>query len=143
MERRPSIVLDTNVIYAGLRSSRGASHLLLSLLGKELFEIVISVPLVLEYEHALSDLPAVTPLTSEHITDVIDFLCSVGRHQEIFFLWRPTLRDPADDMVLEVAVAGGCQFIVTFNVRDFKRADRFGPKVVTPVEFLSSNGALP
>lgn len=137
------VVLDTNVVYAGLRSSLGASHVLLSLVGKGLFDIVVSVPLVLEYEHALSSLPAVTPLTLEDVSSVIDYLCAIGRHQEIFFLWRQTLKDPGDDMVLEVAVAGGCQFIVTFNVRDFHGADRFGPKIVTPVQFLSSIGALP
>lgn len=101
------------------------------------------MPLVLEYEYALSPLPAITPITSEDIEIVLDYICATSHRQEIFFLWRPTLRDPGDDMVLEVAAAGGCQYLVTFNVRDFVGADRFGIEVLTPAEFLAVLGELP
>jgi putative PIN family toxin of toxin-antitoxin system len=143
MAETPRIVLDTNVLYAALRSSRGASYHLLSLVGRSKFQVVLSVPLVLEYEHALASLPSITPVTTEDIAAVLDYLCATSHRQEIFFLWRPTLRDPGDDMVLEAAAAGGCQFIITFTVRDFVGADRFGIEVLTPAGFLAILGELP
>ena len=70
------------------------------------------------------------------------YLCEVGREQAVFFLWRPTLRDPDDDMVLELAVAAGCEAVVTYNVRDFRGTDRFGIEVWTPVDLLRKVGLL-
>lgn len=70
------------------------------------------------------------------VDDVLDFVCSVAYHQAIFFLWRPALRDPGDDMVLELAVAAGADFVVTFNTRDFAGSERFGLRVVRPGELL-------
>jgi predicted nucleic acid-binding protein len=66
----------------------------------------------------------------------VDYLCSIGHPQEIHFLWRPTLRDPRDEFVLELAVAARCDTIVTHNLRDFAGAKPFGIKVVTPATFL-------
>jgi predicted nucleic acid-binding protein len=62
---------------------------------------------------------------------------------KVFFLWRPLLKDPKDDMVLEVAVAAGCTRIVTFNGKDFAGAQRFGIKVLTPQAFLAEIGENP
>src|SRR5436189_394416 len=95
------IVLDTNVIVSALRSRRGASHRLLLLLDQEEFEINLSVPLILEYESAAMRLVDTTALTRRDIEDVLDYLCHVANLREIFFLWRPVLKDPSDDMVLE------------------------------------------
>ena len=67
----------------------------------------------------------------------MDYLCQVADLREIFFLWRPFLRDPGDEMVLEVAVSAKASLIVTHNVRDFEGVEaRFGIRVVTPGEFL-------
>lgn len=74
------------------------------------------------------------------INDVLDYLCTAGQRQDIYFLWRPTLPDPSDDLVLEVAVHGRCDRIVTFNTRDFAGSERFGVKAVTPGAFLRSLG---
>ena len=68
--------------------------------------------------------------------DLVDYICEVAAGQEVFFLWRPVLRDPNDDLLLELAVAAGCDAIVTHNVRDFQGADKFGGRVVTPGRFL-------
>lgn len=68
---------------------------------------------------------------------------SLAHEQEIYYLWRPILRDPKDDMVLEVAVAGGCDTIVTYNIGDFSGAQQFGIRVVTPLNFLRDLGILP
>lgn len=138
----PSVVLDTNIIVAGLRSRAGASFRVLSLLHRRCFQPVISVPLILEYEDACKRmLGPGCALTARDIDIVLNALCAVARHQKVFFLWRPLLRDPKDDMVLELAVAAACNAIVTFNVRDFSGAERFGIQIITPGDFLNSLGA--
>src|SRR5262249_40711181 len=106
----PQVVLDSCVLVSALRSRRGASYLLLTLVDSGRFELNLSVPLVLEYEEACKRLVGQIPLTSEDITAVLDYLCQVGHHRRVSYLWRPFLRDPDDDMVLEAAVAGGCDY---------------------------------
>lgn len=138
----PRVVLDTNVLVAALRSSSGASFRLLSLIGSGQFEVVVSVPLTLEYEEVLNR-RGVVPLGGDDVGAVLDYLCKVGRHQAVFYLWRPYLRDPDDDMVLELAVAAGCDAIVTHNTRDFAGVDRFGLRAVRPAELLRSIGERP
>ena len=139
----PQIVIDTNVIVAGLRSRRGSSFKLLTLIDTGQFDIHLSVPLVLEYtEVLLRELPNLS-LSREEVEDLIDFYCGVGMQHEIFFLWRPFLRDPKDEMVLELAVKAGCQSIITYNTRDFAGVEQFGLNVLEPSEFLRLIGKLP
>ncbi len=134
------VVLDTNVLVAGLRSKRGASFKILSLLGQGRFEFCISVSLILEYEEVLKTKADPQLLSSEDIEDFVDYLCKTGKRFNIYYLWRPTLRDPDDEMVLEIAVASKSDYIVTFNTRDFVKANFFGVKVVTPNQFLKLIG---
>ena len=136
------IVIDTKVLVAALRSRRSASFKLVSFLPSDKFAIAISVPLVFEYEDVLKRLES-TAITEKDIGDFVDFLCEIGHHQKIFFLWRPYLPDPSDDHVLEVAVAAGCDVIVTYNKRDFRGIERFGLRVLDPRELLSEIGAIP
>lgn len=131
------VVLDTNVLVAGVRSRRGASFQILSRVGTGAFDIALSVPLVLEYEDALVRQSDIPHLTEADVRDMIDYFCSVALQQEIFFLWRPQLRDAGDDLVLEIAVAANCNAIVTHNVRDFHGAEQFGIRIVNPAEFLA------
>jgi putative PIN family toxin of toxin-antitoxin system len=138
----PQIVIDTNVIVAGLRSRRGSAFRLLTLVGTGLFDIHLSVPLVLEYEEVLLRQLPNLPVTETAIRDLIDFHCAVAKHHAIFFLWRPYLRDPKDDMVLELAVKAGCESIVTYNTRDFTGVEQFGLQAIEPGIFLQSIGAL-
>jgi hypothetical protein len=84
-----------------------------------------------------------TPLTETDIDDILDYLCQAAAHQQVFYLWRPFLKDPEDDMVLELAVAANCGYVVTFNTRDFAGAEQFGIRIVTPREFLQLIGELP
>lgn len=137
------IVIDTNVIVAALRSKRGASYKLLSLIDSGKFEISISVPLILEYEYASKQLLSQLALTEQEIDDVIDYICLIGHQRTIYYLWRPFLPDPKDDMVLELAVAAECESIVTFNLKDFRGIEKFSIKAVPPKEFLQSRGELP
>ncbi|VEN74060.1 conserved hypothetical protein [Candidatus Desulfarcum epimagneticum] len=136
------IVIDTNVLVAALRSRRVASFKLVSILPNDKFSISISVPLVLEYEDALKRLE-LHDVTEQDIGDFVDYLCEIGHHEEIFFLWRPFLSDPHDDHVLEVAVAAGCDAIITYNKRDFRGVGRFGLRVLDPRELLSETGVIP
>ncbi len=137
------IVLDTNVLVAALRSDLGASFKLLSLVGiTDRFQICLSVPLALEYEEVLSREDVVPNASAGDVQDLIDYLCSVASRHSVFFLWRPLLRDPEDEMVLELAVAGGCDTIVTFNQRDFAGAERFAIQVMRSGELLRQIGEL-
>ena len=80
----------------------------------------------------------------QDIDYILDYLCSVaGGLREIFYLWRPYLPDPDDDMLLELAVEAECQRIVTFIRRDFKNIEQFGVRAVTPQEFLAEIGVKP
>lgn len=139
----PRVVLDTNVLVAASRSARGASAKLLSLVGTGIFEICISVPLVIEYEDVLLRGLEADSTKRRAMDALLDYLCAVAHQQKVFFLWRPRLRDPKDDMVLELAVAARCDTVVTYNKRDFGDLGRFRPNVLSPREFLVSIGALP
>jgi len=103
----------------------------------------VTVPLLLEYEAALSRDLAVNSAEWRVRMDLLDYLCTVAARQEVFFLWRPFLRDPKDEMVLEAAVAGGCSALITYNTRDFAGAEQFDLSIYTPKEFLEIIGALP
>ena len=102
-------------------------------------DIVVSVPLVVEYEAVLTR-PAhlqVFGLTEEEVRRLIDALVAVADTVRLAYLWRPALRDPDDDMVLETAVNGGAAAIITHNLRDFGDIDRrFGIGVLAPSSLL-------
>lgn len=136
-----TVVIDTNVLVAAVRSRRGASFQLLSLIGTPKLQISISVPLVLEYEAVLLREADKSLLTRRDIRDLVDYLCAVGKKQQIFFLWRPYLPDVKDDLILELAVASDCDYIVTFNQRDFKGVEQFGVRVIYPRNLLTKIGA--
>ena len=140
--KRYQVVLDTNVIVTALRSKLGASYKLLSLLGSARFEINLSVPIVLEYEDAAKRLIGDSRLNEPDIDAVIDYLCSVAHLREIHFLWRPFLKDPKDDMVLELAVASQCDYIVTYNSSDYQGIHQFGIQTITSRDFLELIGEL-
>lgn len=142
--RAIDFVMDTNVFYAGLRSQRGTSHLLLREIGRNrALKIHLSVPLVLEYEEVAKRHSKSLGLTYAEIDDILDYLCSVAGLHSIFYLWRPYLPDPNDDMLLEVAVEAKCSCIVTFNQRHFPGIEKFGIQPVNPYEILSEIGVLP
>ena len=138
----PHIVIDTNIIIAAQRSIRGASAKLMSLVGTGLFEIHVSVPLVLEYEEVLLRQRISLGLTEDDVGDLVDGFCTLAHHHKIYFLWRPSLRDKRDELILELAVAAGCNWIITYNRKDFVGAEKFGIRVIEPKAFLQEIGVL-
>ncbi len=140
----PRIVADTNVLVAALRSQYGASNKLFMLLESGKFEINVSVPLIFEYEEVAKRLVGKkTGLRPSDVDDVLDYVCSVANRRKVYYLWRPFLKDPKDDMVLELAVSAGCDIIVTYNKDDFEGVEQFGVRVMTAQEFLRAIGELP
>jgi putative PIN family toxin of toxin-antitoxin system len=139
----PQVVLDTNVLVSALRSRRGTSHQLLLLMGTGKFDLGLSVPLFLEYEEVCKRQLDEFELTERDLQDVLDFLCRAAKRTPVYFLWRPFLKDASDDMVLELAVSAGSDYIVTYNLADFEGADQFGVGVRTPGAFLREIGELP
>jgi len=134
------VIIDTNVILSALKSINGQSNRLLHKIGTGLFDFALSVPLVLEYESVLKGYLDKADYSDEVIDDFLDYLCRVGKHIELFYLWRPYLKDPYDDHVLEVAIQSNSEFIITYNKKDFKEAESLGIKIVTPKEFLKYMG---
>jgi putative PIN family toxin of toxin-antitoxin system len=136
----PQVVIDTNVIIAGLRSNRGGAFLLLQLIGTGKFEMNISVPFILEYQDVLLRQAVELKLSRTDVDDLINYYCYASNQHKIFYLWRPTLRDPEDEMLVELAVKARCDSLITFNLRDFKGIEQFGLAVVRPNEFLKTIG---
>lgn len=128
------VVLDTDVVVAGLRSSQGASRAWLRAVVRREAEIAISVPLMLQYEDVLlrPEILAAIKGTPARVGQFLDVLCVVGQPLDISFLWRPMLRDPDDEMVLEAAVHGRVDRLLTFNLRHFAGAERLGVVVERP-----------
>lgn len=133
------VILDTNVLVAALRSKTGASHrLLLQLAGTSKWQPCVSTALILQYESVLRWHALEIGLTQNDADVWINFICEAARECQIRFRWRPMSADAGDDLVLEVAIAAGARYIITFNKRDFVEAAKFGIEVVTPREFLNT-----
>lgn len=135
-DKKLRIILDTNVLYAGLYSSKGASFKVLRAIDEGKLRIVLSTALLFEYEDILKRNQEILNLSNQGIEKILDNLCLLCDHQKIYYLWRPRLPDPKDDLVLELAVASGVRYVVTFNTADFKGAMNFGVKPITPKELL-------
>ena len=135
----PRLVLDTNVVLAALRSLTGASAALMLHVAEKRVKPLLSVALVLEIESVLSrpEQLAATGLTLELVRGFVDELCALAEPVQIHFAWRPMLHDAADEMVLEAAVNGQADALVTFNLKDFlPAASGLGVEVIAPVTAL-------
>ncbi len=133
-----NIVIDTNVVLSSLLSNKGASFKLMSLIHKRKFKINISTPLIYEYEEILK---AKSDFSDDEIDQYINFICKVANKNKIFYLWRPKLKDPDDDFLLELAVKSNSH-IVTLNPKDFSNAKQFDFKIISPKEFLQMIGEI-
>lgn len=131
-------VLDTNILTAGLRSRRGASFAVLTLLAEGRFQGLVTTALFLEYEAVLKrpEQQAAHGLGADEVDHLLRELAAVLEPVDVHFTWRPQLSDPADELVLEAAVNGHADALVTHNIRDFAAAGRFGVPVFRPAHFL-------
>jgi putative PIN family toxin of toxin-antitoxin system len=129
------VVLDTDVVVAGMRSPTGASAAILRSIRDGRAELLLSVPLALEYESICSraEHRLAAGLSERQTATFVTTVIALAEPVTIHFLWRPQLRDPNDEMVLETAVNGHADAIVTFNIRDFGEAPaRFGIELMLP-----------
>jgi predicted nucleic acid-binding protein len=129
-------VFDTSVLVAAARSCNGASHALLDCLPHPRFEPVISNSVFAEYRAVLMRPENLLLRSASQADGFLDNLLAFSHLQEIFFLWRPTLQDPDDDLIFELAVAAGCRYIITHNLRDFRGMEKWGIEAVKPSDFL-------
>jgi putative PIN family toxin of toxin-antitoxin system len=133
------VVLDTDVVVAGVLSPTGASRQLLLAAAARRFELLVSVPLMLEWEAVLKrpDILRAAKANPEDIDVVLDQLAEACVPVDLHFLWRPRSKDPDDDMVLETAINGRADAIATFNVRHLAAAAiYFGVVVEQPGSLL-------
>ena len=131
------VVADMTVLVAAIRSDRGASRRLLVAGLEERVRFLVSVPLMFEYQAVMTrpEHLRASGLNESDVTAILDGLAASAEQVYLAFLWRPFARDPDDDMVLEAAVNGHADAIVTFNRRDFVGVrDAFGVAVLTPAE---------
>jgi putative PIN family toxin of toxin-antitoxin system len=136
-------VLDTSVLVAGLRSGLGASARLLGLVADGIVTPLVSTPLFFEYEDVLKrpeQLQAMA-MTEDAMDGFLSAFASASEAVEVHYKWRPQLRDPGDEMVLEAAINGRATALVTHNLRDLGDAGKvFGIPVIRPGEALKRCG---
>ena len=131
------VVFDTSVLVAAARSNRGASYALVSSIPTPEFQLCLSLSLYMEWQQVLTRDENLSPgRTVQDTLNYLRYLASQSHLQAIHFLWRPFLRDANDDMVLELAFAAGCRYVVTHNVKDFHGSEQLGVTAIPPREFL-------
>lgn len=136
------VVIDTSVLISGLYSNRGAAFKLFEVIEHPNLKVFISTSLILEYEAVAKRETREYWLDSEILDSFIDYICNNSIETIIYYNWRPFLSDPNDDFILELAVASGVEWIVTYNQDDFKGSEKFGVRTITPKELLLKMGVL-
>ena len=139
MSAAMKVVLDTSILVAAARSRTGASFAIVSAIPSPKFQPCLSVGLYSEWQEVLTRTDNLPPgRTAEDTLRFLRYLASQSHLQEVHFLWRPFLTDADDDMVLELAFAAGCRYIVTHNVKDFHGSERLGVIAIAPRDFLTA-----
>lgn len=131
-------VLDTNILISARRSRESASNAIIRAVDTGAFRMLASVPLFMEYEAVLSRPEHLLAfgLSIETLTGFLNYLASLIEPVKLHYLWRPQLIDMADEMVLETAINGRADCIVTFNAGHFGPASKFNVDIVSPAELL-------
>jgi putative PIN family toxin of toxin-antitoxin system len=133
------VVVDTSVLVAGLRSQLGASSLVLAAIARQIVRPLVTTAVFLEYEAVLlrAEQRLATNMSEADVEGFLRALAAAAEPVEISFRWRPQLRDPADELMLETAVNGHAEVIVTHNVTDFEPASaKLGLRILTPAQLL-------
>ncbi|MFQ5675417.1 MAG: putative toxin-antitoxin system toxin component, PIN family [bacterium] len=142
MEKTPLVVLDTNVLVAGLcRREDSLSFKILQNIQKEIIPLALTPKLYLEYESVLTreNILSLINASIEEVHLVLDALVAIAHKSDVHYLWRPNLPDETDNFVLEIAVATGA-IVVTKNSRDFQSGELKFPELIimTPKQFCES-----
>jgi putative PIN family toxin of toxin-antitoxin system len=132
--------MDTDAVVAAMRSPKGASAAMIRAVRRKQVTLLLSVPLAMEYEAVCrrSEHREESGLSIQQVEIFLDTIIAMGEPVPTHFLWRPQLRDPNDEMVLEAAVNGRAEALVTFNVRDYgTAATQFGVEVLLPRQAIA------
>jgi len=139
----PWVLSCSLMIVAAMRSPSGASAAILRAVCREKVQLLLSVPLAMEYEAVClrAEHQIAARLSEQDVHIFVDAVIAMAEPVKIHFLWRPQLRNPSDEMVLETAVNGRANLLVTFNVRDYGTVpERFGIQVTTPRQAMERIG---
>jgi putative PIN family toxin of toxin-antitoxin system len=132
------VVIDTSVLVAALRTRLGAGNAVLRLVANRRLTPLATPPLFLEYEEVLKrpEQRLAHGLSANEVDEFLGELAALIEPIKLHFRWRPQSRDPNDEMLLEAAINGHADALVTYNTSDFMAAERFGIGVLTPAELL-------
>ena len=133
----PRAVMDTNVLYAALRSRHGASHAILDVLWQGRWTLVLSNTVLTEYEEILKREADVLRLTDERINRLLDALCTLAERRHPSETWLPVLTDPDDEALVHLAAESGAEYLVSHNTRHLVPARNLGINLVAPRDFLA------
>lgn len=140
--KRYRVILDTNVVLAAMRSRTGASHRLLATIGHARWQSIVTPALMYEYED-VARRPGIVPgLSSQDVTNILDMIYRESHRQVVWLSWRPLSSDPGDDAILEAAIAGNCDYVVSFNERHLRVIQEFGIEILKPVDLLRLIGEI-
>ncbi|CAA6826684.1 MAG: Unknown protein [uncultured Thiotrichaceae bacterium] len=136
------VTIDTNILIAALLSKNGASHQILRLIIAEKLKLALSTNVLLEYDDVTKrdEILKKSKFNREQVEDVLDLLALLAHKHEIYFRLRPNLTDEKDNLFVECAFASNSEYLVTSNIRDFKKGELkgFGFTVVTPKKFYQT-----
>jgi putative PIN family toxin of toxin-antitoxin system len=135
------IVMDTNVLYQALRSNNGASYFILNLIRENKISMALSIQVFTEYEDVLKRPKSLKDLklNTEDINKVLRFIAFIGRPFDIYFLFRPNLKDEKDNIFIELTLVSNSNYLITNNIKDFtvKNELKFDDLlVITPADFV-------
>jgi predicted nucleic acid-binding protein len=133
----PRAVMDTNMLYSGLRSRHGASYELLRLLRATRWTLILSNTVVTEYEEVLYRESENLIIPVGEIGPFLDGLCILAERHQVSGQWQPMLPDPDDEAFACLAFQAKAEYVVTHNLRHFKEVERLKIQVVTPKDFLN------
>lgn len=133
------IVIDTSVWISALITKDSKARELLRLVFHAKLHPQMSEALFREYEDVMKrkKIQNLTPLSSLEQNELFEAYLSTCKWNEIYYMWRPNLKDENDNFVVELAVASGAEAIITYNIKDFKNAELiFNHKIISPEDFI-------